>query len=148
MDRENRIVQRQVAEKHVVHRPDPGTVDGVRRETPPATEASRPCLDDDGVRAVADLARRAERFFGRPQDIEWAIEGGRLYLLQSRPITLGLENRADPDGVRTIWDNSNIIESYSGVTTPLTFSFARRAYEEVYRQFCRMMRVPEARDCR
>ena len=29
------------------------------------------------------------------------------------------------------------------ITTPLTFSFARRAYEEVYRQFCRILRVPE-----
>ena len=43
----------------------------------------------------------------------------------------------------TIWDNSNIVESYSGVTTPLTFSFAREIYQHVYRQFCRMMGVPE-----
>jgi pyruvate,water dikinase len=50
---------------------------------------------------------------------------------------------ADPDGALSIWDNSNISESYGGVTTPLTFSFARRAYEEVYRQFCYMMRVSE-----
>ena len=50
---------------------------------------------------------------------------------------------ADPDARLTIWDNSNIVESYSGVTTPLTFSFAREIYEDVYRQFCRMMGVPE-----
>jgi pyruvate,water dikinase len=40
-----------------------------------------------------------------------------------------------------VWDNSNIVESYSGVTTPLTFSFAREIYPPVYRQFCRMMGV-------
>ena len=51
----------------------------------------------------------------------------------------------DPDGVLNIWDNSNIAESYGGVTTPLTYSFARRAYEEVYRQFCRLMSVPPGR---
>ena len=28
----------------------------------------------------------------------------------------------------TLWDNSNIVESYSGVTTPLTFSFASYVY--------------------
>ncbi len=50
---------------------------------------------------------------------------------------------ADPDASLAIWDNSNIVESYSGVTTPLTFSFAREIYEDVYRQFCRMMGVPE-----
>ena len=36
-----------------------------------------------------------------------------------------------PGGVATLWDNSNIVESYSGVTSPLTFSFASFAYEEV-----------------
>lgn len=49
-----------------------------------------------------------------------------------------------PSGERRIWDNSNIIESYSGVTTPLTFSFARAVYEEVYRQFCGVMGVDDA----
>lgn len=89
---------------------------------------------------VAALARRAARECGRAQDIEWAFEGGTLFLLQSRAIT-SLGAVADPDGRRLIWDNSNIAESYSGVTTPLTFTFARRAYEEVYRQFCRLMGV-------
>jgi rifampicin phosphotransferase len=36
---------------------------------------------------VAELARRVEGHFGSPQDIEWAISGGRLYLLQARPMT-------------------------------------------------------------
>lgn len=40
------------------------------------------------------------------------------------PITT-LANRADPDGAEILWDNSNIVESYGGVTTPLTYSFAR-----------------------
>ncbi len=43
-----------------------------------------------------------------------------------------------------IFDNSNIAESYSGVTTPLTYSFARHAYQEVYKHFCRMMGVSSA----
>ena len=80
--------------------------------------------------------------FGQPQDIEWAIENGSLYLLQSRPITT-LRNIPDPDGALNIWDNSNITESYNGVTSPLTFSFARSVYEGVYRQFCRILRVPQ-----
>lgn len=40
-----------------------------------------------------------------------------------------------------IFDNSNLAESYSGVTTPLTYSFARYVYQEVYKHFCRMMGV-------
>jgi pyruvate,water dikinase len=37
--------------------------------------------------AIAELGRRVEAHLGTPQDMEWAIEGGRLYLLQARPMT-------------------------------------------------------------
>ncbi len=90
---------------------------------------------------MARLARRCSAIFSSPQDIEWAFEGDRLVLLQSRPIT-SLASLPDPDAPPVIWDNSNIVESYSGVTTPLTFSFASEVYAHVYRQFCRLMRVP------
>jgi phosphohistidine swiveling domain-containing protein len=106
--------------------------------------ASETGLSEDQIAAVAKLARAAAHFFGRPQDIEWALAGGKLYLLQSRPIT-SLAGRADPDGAWQLWDNSNIAESYSGITTPLTFSFARHVYEEVYRQFVKILRVPSRR---
>ena len=99
-----------------------------------------PVLTDEQVQEVAALAATAERLFGCPQDIEWAI-GDRLMLLQSRPIT-SLRSDQDEDAPPIIWDNSNIVESYSGVTTPLTFSFAREIYPPVYREFCRMMGVP------
>ena len=99
-----------------------------------------PVLTDEQVQEVAVLAATAERLFGCPQDIEWAI-GDRLMLLQSRPIT-SLRSDQDEDAPPIIWDNSNIVESYSGVTTPLTFSFAREIYPPVYREFCRMMGVP------
>jgi pyruvate,water dikinase len=110
--------------------------------------SARPSLSDSEVGAVAALARRAARHFGRPQDIEWAIERPASakeagpWLLQSRPIT-SLTGRPDPDATLAIWDNSNIVESYSGVTTPLTFSFAREIYQHVYEQFCRLMGVSE-----
>jgi rifampicin phosphotransferase len=101
-------------------------------------------LTDQQVGEVAALARRCERHFRVPQDIEWAYSaGGQLWLLQSRPIT-GLRQLPDPDGSYARWDNSNIAESYSGVTTPLTFSFASHAYRGVYRQLCRLLGVPEA----
>ena len=106
-----------------------------------ATQAA-PVLTDEEVRAVTALARQAARHFGRAQDIEWAYDGDALYLLQSRPIT-SLALLPDPDAELRLWDNSNIVESYSGVTTPLTFSFASEIYEHVYRQFCRVMYVPE-----
>lgn len=46
-----------------------------------------PVLSAGERRQLLTLARRAQRTFGDPQDIEWAIDGGRAVLLQSRPIT-------------------------------------------------------------
>lgn len=99
-------------------------------------------LSREGALEVAALALRCEAHFGSPQDIEWAMQGGRLYLLQSRPITT-LPAAQPEAGEPTWWDNSNIIESYSGVTTPLTFSFASRAYRQVYRRLVRLFGVPQ-----
>ena len=144
VERSGKIIETRIAEKTLAHRPAPDAPEGVRTESLSAERARQPVLSEEQVRSVAALARRCAAHFGRPQDIEWAIEGGRLYLLQSRPIT-SLAAMADPDGVLNIWDNSNIAESYGGITTPLTYSFARRAYEEVYRQFCHLMAVPSAR---
>lgn len=116
-----------------------GTVTVRSQQAPGAARV----LTDAQVVAIATLARRAASHFGRAQDIEWAIEGDRLWLLQSRPITT-LDALSDPDGTRRIFDNSNIAESYGGITTPLTFSFARTVYAEVYRQFCVLLAVPRA----
>lgn len=102
------------------------------------TAPADPVLTEDQARRVAELARRAEAHYGRPQDVEWAFEGERLYLLQSRPITT--LSALDPEAIG-IWDNSNIVESYPGVVSPFTFTFARRVYGHVYRAFSAMMGV-------
>jgi phosphohistidine swiveling domain-containing protein len=144
VDRAGAIVDRAIVRKNISHRFDPAADEGVSAVTLNDAEAWKPALTDEQAVAVAALARRAAHAFGRPQDIEWAIEGDQLFLLQSRPITT-LSALADPEGALNLWDNSNITESYNGVTTPLTFSFARYVYEGVYRQFCRIMRVPQAK---
>ncbi len=54
---------------------------------------ARAVLTDDEVIALTRLALRVERHYGTPQDTEWAIENGTVYLVQSRPITtLGPES--------------------------------------------------------
>ncbi|MEM1058025.1 MAG: PEP/pyruvate-binding domain-containing protein [Verrucomicrobiota bacterium] len=138
---EGEITERAIVEKPQAHRFDASITEGVSCQ--PTENPESPAISDDTARQVAELARQCTRHFGRPQDIEWAWDGDQLWLLQSRPIT-SLAQVPDPDGQLILWDNSNIAESYSGVTTPLTFSFARCVYEEVYREFCRILRVPEA----
>lgn len=141
---DGRLLERDIVAKNLAHRPAPDSAEGVAEQEVAEPAASEPALTDEDAARVAELARRAERHFGRPQDIEWAMRDGELFLLQSRPIT-SLAITPDPDGVRAIWDNSNIVESYSGITTPLTFSFALHAYEGVYREFCRLLGVTRAK---
>ncbi len=140
VDEAGSIIEFSPADTRIAHRCDAEAGDGLRVET--LSEVGAP-LSDAQVRKVASLARAASRYFARPQDIEWAMADGKLYLLQSRPIT-ALDALADPCGERNLWDNSNIAESYGGITTPLTFSFAHTAYASVYREFCRILHVPES----
>jgi rifampicin phosphotransferase len=127
-------------------RPDGGSA----WATLPPTLRDAPVLSDDEAREIAAIARDLARRFGAPQDVEWALEragsGRRLLILQARPITVPAPPATPPvaDGERRLWDNSNIVESYSGVTSALTFSFARGVYEQVYLQFCRVLGVREA----
>lgn len=104
-------------------------------------------LSESKLKELSELAIKLENQTGTPQDCEWGIEKDTLYLLQTRPIT-----NLPPDAFYkeqvlgdklTLWDNSNIIESYNGVTSPLTFTFASRVYEKAYIQFVENIGVPE-----
>jgi pyruvate,water dikinase len=60
----------------------------VRRGEARCTSGAATVLGAAMARRVAALAERVERARGGPQDIEWAIRGERLALLQARPITV------------------------------------------------------------
>lgn len=110
----------------------------------PKEKQNQPSLTHAEAQEVARTVMQLEEYYRKPQDFEWAFAEGKLYCLQTRPITT-LPPSAyyeNLDGA-TLWDNSNIIESYSGVTSPLTFSFASFCYEHVYRQFCQVIAVPQ-----
>lgn len=81
-------VKKAILEKKIVHKSigiwlkeNGGTV-----EKPNLTPEAQ-ALTDEQILEVAALAEKCEVNYGKPMDIEWAIEDGRLYLLQSRPIT-------------------------------------------------------------
>lgn len=101
-------------------------------------------LSQAQAKDIADLARRSEVAFGAPQDIEWAIDADGLHILQSRPITTALLPPSNPDTALTIFDNSNIVESYPGMVSPLTYSFAVHVYDRVYRAFLALLGVSDA----
>lgn len=104
-----------------------------------------------GVLGAGDLAKvhalvaRVAADLGAAVDIEWALEGDRLYLLQARPITTPLRPTPAADPAVAIFDNSNIVESYPGLVSPLTYSFAQYVYARVYRTFVALVGVPADR---
>lgn len=114
---------------------------GLIRTAVPEELRERSSLTPDEVQALARMGLAIERHYRRPQDLEFAVDtGGKPFLLQARPVTT-VEELGPAAGNRLIWDNSNIIESYSGVTSPMTFSFIRRAYSIVYHLFAEVMGV-------
>ncbi|MYB17909.1 MAG: hypothetical protein F4Y16_02785 [Holophagales bacterium] len=71
-------------EQRIVQDGDQGT----RLEEIDEADRERSSLSAEAIRELVELGGQVEaRFEGVPQDIEWAISGGKLYLLQSRPIT-------------------------------------------------------------
>ena len=114
------------------------------RETPVVEARRQPaCLTPEQLYRLRDLGKRIAELQRFPQDIEWTWREGQAYILQTRPITR-LPAPAQPGERRLVFDNSNIQESYCGVTTPLTFSFANRGYATVYEQTMRLLGVSQA----
>jgi pyruvate,water dikinase len=60
---------------------------GVKEIPVPAEIAELPVLSKEELKELVDMAVRLETFYNSPQDLEWAYENNKLYLLQSRPIT-------------------------------------------------------------
>ena len=98
-------------------------------------------LNDSEVQELGESIINIEKYYGKPQDMEWAFEKGKLYILQSRPVTT-LKKSNEKTSNTIIWDNSNIVESYPEITLPLTFSFIRKAYSDVYKRFSEITGVP------
>jgi phosphohistidine swiveling domain-containing protein len=59
----------------------------VRRDDVRQHPAEQEAIDEPQARSIADVARRVEAALGGPQDIEWALVGDEIILLQSRPVT-------------------------------------------------------------
>lgn len=86
------VVDEHLGDKHAELVADAAQGSLVHREVD-AERRARRCIDDAEVRAIAELAKRAEKHYRVPQDIEWAIDadlpaGENLLLLQARPETV------------------------------------------------------------
>jgi phosphohistidine swiveling domain-containing protein len=130
-------VEAKVARKRHALRFD-AAAGGVRAEEVAPGLRDEPALTEAEARTIAEHTRALAAAFGAEQDVEWALAPGpggprQLFLLQTRPITTLGEAR--PAALR-VWDNENLVESLPGVTLPLTYSVARRAFGQLYVGHC------------
>jgi rifampicin phosphotransferase len=84
----------------------------------PEHAPGRPALTDADVLALVRLGTRIADLFGTPQDVEWALAGGRIHVLQSRPITsfFPLPEGLPTDGLRVLLS----IGAIQGMLDPIT----------------------------
>lgn len=91
-------------------------------------EGSEEYLGSDLVEELIDTSGKIKDVFGEYLDIEFAIKDNVIYILQVRPITtLNTDNPV-------ILDNSNIVESYPRISLPLTISFVKFVYSNVFKK--------------
>jgi pyruvate,water dikinase len=89
------ISVREIRDKHVRHVPQ--AAGGTVEEETPAELREAPSISDPELMQLREVARRIEKHYGRPQDIEWAMDQQqRLRILQSRPETVWSAKEAAP----------------------------------------------------
>ncbi|GAA0194211.1 phosphoenolpyruvate synthase [Halobaculum roseum] len=95
VDRETAAVDEvTVADKKLLMEKDAETGETVEREVPEEKREAR-VLTDDEIERLVELGRQVEDHYGTPQDVEWAIYEGEVYMLQSRPITTIADSTGD-----------------------------------------------------
>jgi len=94
-----KIVERRLAKKTIQYIRDPNTGKTVHLEVP-FEKQEQPCISDEEILRLADLAKHIEQHYGKPQDIEWAIDRdisfpANMFIVQSRPETVWTQKIAE-----------------------------------------------------
>lgn len=105
---------------------------GTRIENIPQAVAEIPCLTEQELSDLSGLMRRVEKFYGYPQDIEWGIADGQLWLLQARPVT-----RVPPR-----WTRDESAERFPSVITPLAWDLVEEGFHQSLSHSFELMGLP------
>jgi pyruvate,water dikinase len=145
-------VERTLGDKEVVIVRNPDAALGTITRDTPADDRKRFTLTDGQLAEIGQLGRRVQTHYDElPQDIEWALADGRLYLLQSRPVTgvdLSWDTHVDdwqtlPDRGDTVWTRTWADEQWTGAITPLFYSWRAEMFTRAYSHCADLWGVPE-----
>ncbi|GIV96247.1 MAG: phosphoenolpyruvate synthase [Herpetosiphonaceae bacterium] len=137
VDRDQGVVrERTIAEKRL--QIAAGAQGTVKHEVTPERRTIA-VLDDQQILSLAALGEQIQAHYGAPLDIEWALSGGRFFILQARPLTsyqFGEEIGQ--------WTSANFREVLPGIVTPLIFSMdLDHGFVGTFSSFARSVRLTD-----
>lgn len=123
-----KITEQVISDKNVM---TVRTPKGTHEEPVPADRRTRAALSPAQAAELARIGVQVEDFYGQPLDIEWALHGGRFFILQARPIT-AWRGHSPATGQWNdsltgdyLWTNGNLGEAIPDVMTPCTWSLVQ-----------------------
>jgi rifampicin phosphotransferase len=120
------------------HRRTSGRASGTRFERVPERLRDRRALSPYQLRELGELLVELESLFGRPQDVEWGLFDGSLYVFQTRPITTLVGRGARPASIfdddfprdGSAWTSGFLEERFPEALSPLGWSVIRPGFEQ------------------
>lgn len=108
------ISVREISDKAIRHARSPAG--GVEELTVGEPMRREPCLSDAELQSLRAIGRQVERHYGRPQDIEWAIDRHtqQVLLLQSRPETVWSNKDSQAVAIRTSDPLRHVMNVFGG----------------------------------
>lgn len=108
------VISREISDKHIEYRLNGSGV--VEKAEVEEKRRTKPSVTDEDLIAIAILARRAEKHYGCPQDVEWAIDrhlptGENVVMLQSRPETVWSQKPKTPVAKSSLTGISSIVST-------------------------------------
>jgi len=119
--RDGEVVARTIGTKRLAIHASPAG--GTREEAIEPERQAQPALTDAQVVRLAQLGRRIEAHFGRPQDIEWCLAGDDFQVVQSRPITTLFPIPAVDDGENHVYISVGHQQMMTDAMKPLGLAF-------------------------
>ena len=85
-------------------------------EDVPEDRQTRPCLDEEEIRRIAEIGMKIEKYFRKPQEVEWAMDqNGKLFILQARPLNIRAKLEKMVCDISAILNEHPILFSQQGV---------------------------------
>jgi len=123
-----KVIEQQISRKDMM---TVRTQAGTHEEPVPADRRTRAALNPAQATGLARIGVQVEELYGQPMDIEWALDHGRFFIVQARPITAlrGHDPAAgewnDSLAGDYLWTRTNYGEAVPDVMTPCTWSLVQ-----------------------